>query len=85
VRVHTPDSVENEIGDDQGDDQGDAAEEAHENENAELDEQDEKPPTAVDDSRDTEVEDNHDGGNSTGDGRSDSGSAGDDGGHGGTD
>jgi hypothetical protein len=61
VRVRTPDSLENDIGDDQGDDQGDAGEEAHENENAQLDERDEKPPKAVDDSRDTEVEDNHDG------------------------
>nr|MDP9336997.1 hypothetical protein [Actinomycetota bacterium] len=45
VRNHTPDTAENDLGDDEGDDQGEATEEAHENENAELHDQDERTST----------------------------------------
>jgi hypothetical protein len=85
VRVHTPDTVENDLRDDEGDDQGEATEEAHENENADLEEHDEKPSTAVGDSTNNEVEDDRVGASHQGGDRSGSDSEIDDGGHGGTD
>jgi hypothetical protein len=69
VRVDAPDTVEN-----AGDDQGDATEEAHENENAELGEHDEKTSIPVADTKDTEVDDHHSDGSLQGGDRSGSGS-----------
>jgi len=59
VRVHTPDAVESNLGNDDADDQGEATDEANENENAELDEHDEKPSTPVAETPAPEVDDHH--------------------------
>jgi hypothetical protein len=59
VRVHTPDAVESNLGNDDADDQGEATDEANENENAEVDEHDEKPSTPVAETPDPEVDDHH--------------------------